>query len=163
HLISLWFTCYLLLRVYLSSVLVYVSTSILIFFFFSLLRRPPISTLFPYTTLFRSHGAPQDRRGHVRRVRQRDPLDAQSLQRFVTLAEPHPVVAMHHDIRAVALEKRRRVGRRLQLDDVDEPERRHVAHPQVRVLHRRPALVRARPGIAHHADDEHVAELPSAP
>src|SRR5690349_23234588 len=24
-------------------------------FFFSMLRRPPISTLFPYTTLFRSH------------------------------------------------------------------------------------------------------------
>src|SRR5688572_32928366 len=26
------------------------------FFFFLLLRRPPKSTLFPYTTLFRSHG-----------------------------------------------------------------------------------------------------------
>src|SRR5947208_17000708 len=25
-------------------------------FFFLMLRRPPISTLFPYTTLFRSHG-----------------------------------------------------------------------------------------------------------
>src|SRR5438132_220520 len=27
----------------------------LLLFFFSILRRPPISTLFPYTTLFRSH------------------------------------------------------------------------------------------------------------
>src|SRR5205807_5399777 len=27
-------------------------------FFFLLLRRPPRSTLFPYTTLFRSHGVP---------------------------------------------------------------------------------------------------------
>src|SRR5262245_66089588 len=30
-----------------------------IFFFFLLLRRPPISTLFPYTTLFRSYNANQ--------------------------------------------------------------------------------------------------------
>src|SRR3712207_9147713 len=28
----------------------------LIFFFFLMIRRPPRSTLFPYTTLFRSHG-----------------------------------------------------------------------------------------------------------
>src|SRR5690349_23523360 len=37
-----------------------------LFFFFLMIRRPPRSTLFPYTTLFRSHG---DRgcRGLVRR------------------------------------------------------------------------------------------------
>src|SRR5438046_5432758 len=29
---------------------------VLVFFFFFVIRRPPISTLFPYTTLFRSHG-----------------------------------------------------------------------------------------------------------
>src|SRR6266852_8151851 len=29
-----------------------------IFFFFLMIRRPPRSTLFPYTTLFRSPGAP---------------------------------------------------------------------------------------------------------
>src|SRR5882762_7391453 len=29
--------------------------SLLIFFFFLMIRRPPRSTLFPYTTLFRSH------------------------------------------------------------------------------------------------------------
>src|SRR2546430_8856430 len=28
-----------------------------LFFFFLMIRRPPRSTLFPYTTLFRSHGA----------------------------------------------------------------------------------------------------------
>src|SRR2546427_9009411 len=28
----------------------------LLFFFFLMIRRPPRSTLFPYTTLFRSHG-----------------------------------------------------------------------------------------------------------
>src|SRR2546427_8630988 len=34
------------------------------FFFFLMIRRPPRSTLFPYTTLFRSHG------GHVFRISQ---------------------------------------------------------------------------------------------
>src|SRR3712207_7466889 len=30
-------------------------------FFFLMIRRPPRSTLFPYTTLFRSRGLPEDR------------------------------------------------------------------------------------------------------
>src|SRR5436305_2353338 len=43
-----------------------------IFFFFLLIRRPPRSTLFPYTTLFRSHSEPgsgttfDPASGHVR-------------------------------------------------------------------------------------------------
>src|ERR1039457_1436965 len=37
------------------------------FFFFLMIRRPPRSTLFPYTTLFRSHHANQDGDG-LRRV-----------------------------------------------------------------------------------------------
>src|SRR6476660_9991598 len=39
------------------------------FFFFLMIRRPPRSTLFPYTTLFRSRrdpGAPPGRRQHAR-------------------------------------------------------------------------------------------------
>src|SRR5947207_4293267 len=42
------------------------------FFFFLLLRRPPLSTLFPYTTLFRSAGEalPADR-ARVRRAHRR--------------------------------------------------------------------------------------------
>src|SRR6185312_16972614 len=35
--------------------------SVLLFFFFLMIRRPPRSTLFPYTTLFRSCGAPRRR------------------------------------------------------------------------------------------------------
>src|SRR3712207_7632592 len=31
------------------------------FFFLLMIRRPPRSTLFPYTTLFRSHGRPRPR------------------------------------------------------------------------------------------------------
>src|SRR5215217_8320498 len=33
------------------------------FFFFLMIRRPPRSTLFPYTTLFRSRGSPRWPRG----------------------------------------------------------------------------------------------------
>src|SRR2546422_2633583 len=33
-----------------------------LFFFFLMIRRPPRSTLFPYTTLFRSPGRPRDHR-----------------------------------------------------------------------------------------------------
>src|SRR5256885_11869910 len=37
----------------------YVSDHELFFFFFLMIRRPPRSTLFPYTTLFRSHHQPR--------------------------------------------------------------------------------------------------------
>src|SRR3712207_9220964 len=36
----------------------YVYQQVCIFFFFLMIRRPPRSTLFPYTTLFRSGGVP---------------------------------------------------------------------------------------------------------
>src|SRR2546429_4087930 len=38
----------------------------LCFFFFLMIRRPPRSTLFPYTTLFRSHAFTGPRRQHRR-------------------------------------------------------------------------------------------------
>src|SRR5215208_7267318 len=45
-----------------------------IFFFFLMIRRPPRSTLFPYTTLFRSAAGVVDhaRQGEPRRARGRD-------------------------------------------------------------------------------------------
>src|SRR2546427_8537822 len=52
----------------------------LFFFFFLMIRRPPRSTLFPYTTLFRSRRSTRPRRrwrtpsrGASRRSRARDP------------------------------------------------------------------------------------------
>src|SRR5438034_4043679 len=42
------------MRFYLASILLFSIDSLLFFFFFLLIRRPPTSTLFPYTTLFRS-------------------------------------------------------------------------------------------------------------
>src|SRR5256885_12542596 len=52
----------------------------LLFFFFLMIRRPPRSTLFPYTTLFRSAaGLPVDRRGRARRADQPDRRDRERL------------------------------------------------------------------------------------
>src|SRR2546430_12308823 len=39
-----------------------------IFFFFLMIRRPPRSTLFPYTTLFRSHIAGESKRGFADKI-----------------------------------------------------------------------------------------------
>src|SRR3989454_4771662 len=38
----------------------------MLFFFFLMIRRPPRSTLFPYTTLFRSHSAANEGHGDRR-------------------------------------------------------------------------------------------------
>src|SRR2546430_5026510 len=48
--------------------------SLVVIFFFLMIRRPPRSTLFPYTTLFRSlfHRAPTFPAEHCRRVDQHD-------------------------------------------------------------------------------------------
>src|SRR5256885_13136165 len=55
-----------------SFVFTYLVDHSLFFFFFLMIRRPPRSTLFPYTTLFRSVGLPpRGRAGPLRRyVRQ---------------------------------------------------------------------------------------------
>src|SRR6516162_10913842 len=46
------------------------------YFFFLMIRRPPRSTLFPYTTLFRSPPAAMLRRGgHAQHAQLRQPVD----------------------------------------------------------------------------------------
>src|SRR5256885_11321292 len=64
-----------------------------------MIRRPPRSTLFPYTTLFRSRRLVQHQHGRVaqNRARDRDPL---------LLAAREPVAALAHE-RVVALGERR--------------------------------------------------------
>src|SRR2546430_13566013 len=52
-----------------------------IFFFFLMIRRPPRSTLFPYTTLFRSSRLKSEFRGHdtqLCQLRRRGPSDRKS-------------------------------------------------------------------------------------
>src|SRR5205814_10035301 len=50
-----------------SSVTRHTRRSLDFSFFFLMIRRPPRSTLFPYTTLFRSHRAPGEPQGSRRR------------------------------------------------------------------------------------------------
>src|SRR5436305_14901796 len=40
------------------SLVINVCVALIVFFFFLVIRRPPRSTLFPYTTLFRSRSSP---------------------------------------------------------------------------------------------------------
>src|SRR6267378_6250262 len=47
--------------------------SFLLFFFFLMIRRPPRSTLFPYTTLFRPRAVRRPGRGGGRRLAARHP------------------------------------------------------------------------------------------
>src|SRR2546430_4906818 len=54
-------------------------------FFFLMIRRPPRSTLFPYTTLFRSGVVEDARRGSV--------TDEVVVQYFIPLAQPDSVVS----------------------------------------------------------------------
>src|SRR5256886_13721229 len=51
-------------------------SDLLIFFFFLMIRRPPRSTLFPYTTLFRSRreGDPKHRHEEAKGERGRGPM-----------------------------------------------------------------------------------------
>src|SRR5260221_7119058 len=50
----------------------FLAGSYFFFFFFLMIRRPPRSTLFPYTTLFRSHlSQTLERRQRLPRLRQR--------------------------------------------------------------------------------------------
>src|SRR5258707_15126653 len=53
----------------LLSVLITIFTHAFFFFFFLMIRRPPRSTLFPYTTLFRSGPTPRGALVAVRRGR----------------------------------------------------------------------------------------------
>src|SRR2546427_7039116 len=56
---------------YTHSLVPHRPTSHLLPFFFLMIRRPPRSTLFPYTTLFRSHQRARRRRWRRRRGRRR--------------------------------------------------------------------------------------------
>src|SRR5438270_13673218 len=59
-----------------------------ILFFFLMIRRPPRSTLFPYTTLFRSPAEDRPRRGDRRDARRR---------RVRLLDRPADRDGLHHD------------------------------------------------------------------
>src|SRR5690348_17810248 len=70
---------------------------LLLFFFFLMIRRPPRSTLFPYTTLFRS---PADPRGEIRPVVHALAVHAQDL---VSLAQPRLIRGIAQDRKSTRL------------------------------------------------------------
>src|SRR5215470_1384275 len=64
----------------------------ILFFFFLMIRRPPRSTLFPYTTLFRSRPGtqqPQDPLAHRPRQRDRRPLECGRDRKSTRLNSSH--------------------------------------------------------------------------
>src|SRR5690349_23897178 len=73
------------------------------FFFFLMIRRPPRSTLFPYTTLFRSPVGP-DARGDLR------------VRRLVGGVEGRPQVALRSEEHTSELQSRRDLVCRLLLE-----------------------------------------------
>src|SRR5206468_8338711 len=58
-------------------------------FFFLMIRRPPRSTLFPYTTLFRSRAGGDSRRGRAERPG-RHPASARAARAGARRGEPRP-------------------------------------------------------------------------
>src|SRR5690348_18384491 len=48
------YACLATFIIYISHLSLFLSSLLYVFFFFLMIRRPPRSTLFPYTTLFRS-------------------------------------------------------------------------------------------------------------
>src|SRR3989449_10956581 len=68
-------------------------------FFFLMIRRPPRSTLFPYTTLFRSHLLPAERQELARQVRRPDRrlLDLLRLRVLRVVGTERPAQEIHGD------------------------------------------------------------------
>src|SRR5690242_21804018 len=76
------------------------SLHIVFFFFFLMIRRPPRSTLFPYTTLFRSDGDRRRLRGRtdprVQRTRRIVRVPGRRRARFVVRSEEHTSELQSH-------------------------------------------------------------------
>src|SRR6266496_5139246 len=80
-----------------------------VFFFFLMIRRPPRSTLFPYTTLFRSRN---DQRRGIRRHRH----DAVLQQLLLDEVDAWPLLVTRSEEHTSALQSRRDLVCRLLLE-----------------------------------------------
>src|SRR5574340_1463580 len=101
-----------------------VVSSFFVFFFFLMIRRPPRSTLFPYTTLFRSVPLAIDLARHVSRPHTRGP--ARSEEHTSELQSPKDLVCRL----LLEKKKKRKNGdgrgktKRKELDEEQELERK---------------------------------------
>src|SRR5437899_12216008 len=75
------------------------------FFFFLIIRRPPRSTLFPYTTLFRSSGAADK----VLRVRATDPYLLHLELRIRSEEHTSELQSLRHLVCRLLLEKKKKI------------------------------------------------------
>src|SRR5256885_10416788 len=102
-----------------------------IFFFFLMIRRPPRSTLFPYTTLFRSVRDELDPLGLVELVRGADEAEValvdQVGQRYALRSEEHTseLQSPCNLVCRLLLEKKNNIHT---LDDIHETQERVSAH-----------------------------------
>src|SRR2546430_12683081 len=70
--------------------------SVVFFFFFLMIRRPPRSTLFPYTTLFRSRGVPRVFTGPAPGASERAPRRRRAMGAAAGRASPGPARSEEH-------------------------------------------------------------------
>src|SRR2546429_6349678 len=93
-----------------------------------MIRRPPRSTLFPYTTLFRSHGAVDPSGARARRGEG----PQQGARRAVRDGAPDAVGAVQHPRRALGSDRHHRAAEpALDADPVRGPSPRHARAHQV--------------------------------
>src|SRR3712207_8583492 len=103
------------------------------YFFFLMIRRPPRSTLFPYTTLFRSRyssdttsGTVAGRRGRVRRAGPRSMRwPRQYVSRRLPTSEPRPRQGSRSEEHTSELQSRQYLVCRLLL----EKKKQHTTQP----------------------------------
>src|SRR2546421_7046932 len=116
-----------------TSLFLSCSTAHLLFFFFLMIRRPPRSTLFPYTTLFRSRLVPG---GHPDHSRARHPL---RLQDRAGPRGDRPLPAARADLRARSEEHTSELQSRSDLVCRLLLEKKKESHHAIRHLQHIPA------------------------
>src|SRR6267143_5977582 len=131
-------------------------SSLLFFFFFLMIRRPPRSTLFPYTTLFRSPGHAADGDGDHRApalvpaqggARAASPLSVlRGARRRVRLVRPDPLLPSPRGPADRGREVAAQVPPGASLPDARRPLRHHFASlgPRLRHVSARPLPARLR-------------------
>src|SRR2546429_7311291 len=102
------------------------------FFFFLMIRRPPRSTLFPYTTLFRSSR-------HARRAKLADPVPAElrAPRIAVRRSEEHTseLQSRLHLVCRLLLEKKKKKPKRTHMSHHHNTEHRPRAHQRLAYRH----------------------------
>src|SRR2546422_6061264 len=100
-----------------------------------MIRRPPRSTLFPYTTLFRSRGDQPERRRRGRRRGDRDPRAETCAARHHQRSEEHTseLQSRLHLVCRLLLEKKKKKQRQTKRSDARKKNKKYTHSPTRRV------------------------------